>query len=226
MRLVAPALVASIALAGVAHATQDDYRDIVWVAAWADADAVVVERVSYSPEADGHDRRTWWSIQQPAGVEQAVIQEPYSRKPWLKRPKASMVPLDKLEALVAGLGAANSAKPRPKQKAVRVDILPTLGVTGLTAAKTCPAKVRVGKKVVIVSLGEIKADAGPSVVRVDRTMDMDLPWSTHAASDGPSMKPTCFPHAGGVVVRIRLHVSYEGDNYEHRVVFLPGSQLP
>jgi len=226
MRSAAWVLAASLALAGVAHATQDDYRDIVWIAAWADPDALIVERISYSPEADGQDLQTWWSIQAPVGVEQAVIREPYSKKPALKRPTTSTLPADKLEVLVAGLAAANSAKPRPKQKAFRADIARTLGVTGLVAAKVCPAKVRVGKKVVTVAIGDITADAGPSIIRVDRSIKLDMAWSTRAASDGPSMKPACFPHAGGVVVRIRLHVSYEGDSYEHRVVFLPGATLP
>jgi hypothetical protein len=229
MRPVAWVLAASLGLAGVAHATQDHYDDIAWIAAWPDQEAFVVERVSYSPEAEGKDLRTWWVIEKPAGEPQAVIYDPYDKKPWVSRPKKSTIPKDKLDALVAGLQGANRAKPRPRPAAVRDTIAPTLGLTGLASAPTCPVKVKIGKKTITVTAGTVTVDAGPSIVRVDRTMEMDMTYDTVGESSvdrRPKMRPTCFVHPAGLVAKISLHVAYEGDNYSQRIAFLPGVTLP
>jgi hypothetical protein len=177
MKPAAWVLAVSLGLAGVAHATQDHYSDIDWVAAWSDPTVFVLERSSWSPEAGGEDLRTWWTFEQ-GGVVQATIRDPYSKTPWLQRPKKSTLPADKLEAVVAGLKAANRGKPRPRPKAVRDEVAPTLGITGLAAAKTCPVKVKIGKKAITVSSGTVSVEAGPSVVRVDHTMELDMQYDT------------------------------------------------
>lgn len=230
MRSVAWVVAASLALVGVAHATQDHYDDIAWVAAWADQDAFIVERFSWSPEDDsGHSNRTWWVVEKPAGVPQAVIKDPYDKKPRVSRLKKSTIPKDKLDALVAGLHAANSAKPRPKRNAVRETIAPQLGITALVQAKTCPVKVKIGKKTITVTSGAVTTQAGPSVVRVDNALQLDMTYDTvgEASVDRrPNMRPVCFVHPAGIVVRISLHVAYEGDSYSQRIAFLPGVMLP
>jgi hypothetical protein len=88
MPRIAWAVAAATVLAGgTAYATQDHYQDITWIAAWADPAAIVVEITTWSPESEGRNQHTWWSFQQPAGVEQARIDEPYAKKPRLVRTK-------------------------------------------------------------------------------------------------------------------------------------------
>ena len=83
--------------------------------------------------------------------------------------------------------------------------------------------MRIGKRWISVGIGKASADAGASVFPHP---DIEMNWDLEPpATNAPSLKPSCFAHAGGVLVRFKLHASMEGDNYEDRIAYLPGVTL-
>ncbi len=214
-------VVAVLCVGSLAFATQDFYRVSVRVAAWGSgsADPVVVEMTSFSPEAGGQNTNVWWSIQQPAGTEQARINAPYTRPTIWTRSK-STVTRDSLEPLRARLAELATQKPAIKAAVAWTTIAAEHGLVALKGER-CPKDVRmkIGAKRLILWSGTQEHDLGSSKVK---TAECDeISYSSDGGSPTPDMRIECFPHGGALLVRVRLHHGCGGDSYYDQFAFVP-----
>ncbi len=203
-------------VAASASATVDFFTETVRVASWGSgSDApIVIESVSYSPEAGGQDTRHSWAIEQPPGVLQATIGSPYSKQPTVKMAAKATLTRESIDKLTSRLAALAKQRPAPSL-AARWKLL--AGEEGLVELKAqrCPKEIRVkiGAKRVMLWSGTAEYDLGASTVK---TPCDDVKWKT-TDEHGVEMPLRCYPRPAGYLVRVRLHHGCEGDTYRDRV---------
>jgi hypothetical protein len=222
MRMIGAVVVLSI-LVSIAAASGDFWTESGRVATWGSSasDPIVVEMTSESQQSGGLDKTIWWSIEQPAGTVQATIAAPYTNPKVKMHPKATLAraSVDELAIRLAEL-AKQKMKQRDRWKALETE----LGIVGLESQR-CPKEVRVkvGTKRLMLWSGKTGHDLGSSVIK--NTSCGDIGYSTGGdgggvRADAPDLRPRCFAHAGGYLVRVRLHHGCEGDFYEDRFAYV------
>lgn len=214
-KLATVAALGILTLASVAAATIDSHEEVVRVASWGSGSGAsfIVEMTSYSPEADGQNTRVWWSIQRPLGVEQAKIEAPYWRAPKLVFKQKSKLVVEDLQKLRTRLVELNTQKPARRRADLWKAITSDRGIAALDSRR-CPKEIRasVGAKRLMLWSGAKKYDLGSSKLE---TSCGEISYTiTGRGGDRADMRPTCYAHDGGFVVRLRVHHGCEGDTYE------------
>lgn len=86
------------------------------------------------------------------------------------------------------------------------------GLVALARQKTCPVRVKVGKKHVMLWSGTQSVSLGKSSVFMSEC-ESDVPYTVKGKQ--------CFPHADGFIVRVTLNLSCGGDQKRDKLAFIP-----
>jgi len=130
------------------------------------------------------------------------------------------VSLEQLDKVRTGLIELAKQKPARKHADVWKMLASEQGITTLVG-KRCPKEIRVrsGARRVILWSGSAEHDLGSS--RIPNTPCGEILWDVAGRGDiGPDMKPRCYEHDGGFLVRVRNHHGCEGDTYIDQFAYI------